>query len=306
MMQAAHRILMIRPVGFGFNTETAGSNAFQHDSAISPQTLLQQAQQEFDAMVAQLRLVGITVTVIEDTVAPIKPDAVFLNNWFSTHADGTIALYPMQALNRRQERRPDIVEYLQSAFAVQRILDFTQSESTEQYLEGTGSMVFDRVNQKAYACLSPRTNLFLFEKVCGALGYEPISFAATDASGVAIYHTNVLMSVGESWVILCTEAIPDPGERQKLQESFEHTGHTIISITREQMNRFAGNALLLQNDCGERFCVLSETALTCLTDQQINAIEASARILPVSIPTIESIGGGSARCMIAELFLPLQ
>jgi hypothetical protein len=211
----------------------------------------------------------------------------------------------MQAVNRRQERRPDIVEYLQSTFTVQRILDFTQSESTGQYLEGTGSMVFDRVNRKAYACLSPRTDLLLFETLCGALGYEPISFRATDAGGAAVYHTNVLMSIGETWVILCTEAIPDLGERQKLLQSFQSTGHEVISISLGQMNRFAGNALLLQNDRSERFCVLSETALTCLTKQQISRIEASARVLPVRIPTIERVGGGSARCMMAELFLPM-
>ena len=301
-MQTTDTVLMIEPAAFGFNAETAASNAFQHESALTPPLLLQQAQQEFDAMAAQLRSVGITVTVLEDTEAPSKPDAVFPNNWFSTHADGTMLLYPMQAANRRQERRPDIVEYLHRVCNIKRVLDFTAGESTEQYLEGTGSMVLDRVHQKAYACLSPRTDLFLFESACGALGYEPISFKATDAEGAAIYHTNVLMSIGETWVILCNEAIADLGERQKLVQSFQCTGHEVIPITFGQMNRFAGNALLLQNDRGDRFCVLSETAVTCLTEQQINRIEVSARILTVSIPTIERVGGGSARCMMAELF----
>ncbi|HNP54350.1 MAG TPA: arginine deiminase-related protein [Ferruginibacter sp.] len=306
MKQATGYILMIRPAGFGFNPETAASNAFQQKPATDAHGLLQQAQQEFDAMVQQLESAGISVWVVNDTTDPIKPDAVFPNNWFSTHADGTLVLYPMQAANRRLERRTDIVDQLRQTHRFIRILDYTDYEKRGIFLEGTGSMVFDRVNKIAYAARSPRTDRALFEAVCTALEYKPISFQAIDATGQPIYHTNVVMSVGAGWVLICLEAIPEESERIKLEETFAATKHQVIPISREQMNQFAGNALLLTNQLAKHIIVLSETAIHCLTEEQRRMLETKAHLLTVSIPTIESVGGGSVRCMMAELFLPNQ
>ncbi len=298
-MQATNNILMIRPVRFSFNEETSGSNAFQNAAARADDTQ-QKALDEFNNMVTLLEENGIDVMVVDDTTEPHKPDSIFPNNWISFHDDGLVGLYPMQAVNRRLERRADIVEMISDKFELKDIIDFTESEKENKFLEGTGSMVLDRENKICYACLSPRTHADMLTQFCNAFGYTLVSFTARDNGGLLIYHTNVVMCVGTKFIVICMEAIADENEKKRIRES---TNKTIIEITLEQLHHFAGNMLELVNKHGEHLLVMSEQAYSSLLPAQIATLNAFARILPVQLYTIESNGGGSARCMMAEIFL---
>jgi hypothetical protein len=299
--QSAPAVLMVRPARFGFNPQTAESNAFQHPLAESQDAALE----EFDAVAAALRGAGIEVWVADDTAVPVKPDAIFPNNWVSFHRDGSIALYPMLAPNRRAERREDVLQFVvrEGGFRVSRTVDFSHHETQGQYLEGTGSLVLDRVHRVAYACASPRTDVEVLGDFAQRLDYEVVSFDALDDRGKPIYHTNVLMAVGSTFAVLCEEALPMAAHRAAVQARLRATGHEIVAITRAQMRKFAGNVLELAAPGGP-LLVLSRTALDALTGAQVKRLEAHAALLPVALPHIEAIGGGGVRCMLAEIHLP--
>jgi hypothetical protein len=301
--QSTSHILMIRPVNFGFNEETAGSNAFQNRNAVKD-GVNEKAQQEFDRMVNTLCSNGVDVTVIDDTPEPHTPDSIFPNNWVSFHADGGIFLYPMQAENRRLERREDIIAKLEDNFAVKHIIDLSRFEVENKFLEGTGSMVLDRGNKIAYACLSPRTDQEVLDLFCEQAGYNTVSFDAVDEKGKAIYHTNVLMCVGSSFAVVCLDSIPNPHEKIVIKESFTSTHKEIIDISFAQMNQFAGNMLEVKNTEGENLIVMSSNAFNALDDEQKTTLEKYGKLIYSDINTIETNGGGSARCMMAEVHLP--
>ena len=302
-MQNTSHIMMIRPAKFGFNAETAVNNSFQQSN--SDQLVPEKALAEFDQFVTLLRSKGIDITVIQDSPTPYTPDSIFPNNWISFHSDGTIVLYPMFAMNRRKERKPAVLEQLSKKFLIQQTIDFTNQEERGLYLEGTGSMVLDRVHHIAYACLSERTHEHLLEQFCTELGYQSVVFSALDMQGAPIYHTNVMMCVADRYVVICLDSIATDLEREILIAQINKTGKTIITISLDQMNHFAGNMLQVKNQQEERFLIMSTQAYQCLNDAQIMALEAFNRILHSPIPTIETNGGGSARCMMAEIFLPL-
>ncbi|MDF3079415.1 MAG: amidinotransferase [Sphingobacteriaceae bacterium] len=293
---------MIRPVNFGFNEQTAGSNAFQVKA--EGEHIHRQALQEFNNMVAKLRSEGIDVTVIEDTPSPATPDSIFPNNWISFHGDGTVYLYPMQAENRRAERRREILRDLKNSFRIENIQDLSFFENDDKFLEGTGSMVLDRENKIAYACLSPRTNTEVLSKFCEMEGYSACCFHAADSKGIAIYHTNVMMCIGEEFAVICLESIEYQQERQQLINSLENSRKEIVEISFVQMAQFAGNMLNLKSTSGESLLVMSERAFKSLTEQQVQQLEKYTRLVYSPIETIENNGGGSARCMIAEIHLP--
>jgi len=303
MSQSTSHILMIRPVNFGFNEETAGSNAFQDRNAATD-GVNEKAQQEFDRMVNTLRGEGVDVTVIDDTPEPYTPDSIFPNNWVSFHDDGGVFLYPMQAENRRLERREDIINQLEDNFAVKHIIDLSRFEVEDKFLEGTGSMVLDRMNKIAYACLSPRTDRELLNLFCEQAGYTAVSFDAVDEKGQAIYHTNVLMCVGSKFAVICLDSIPNPHEKIVVKESLQSTQKEIIDISFAQMNRFAGNMLEVQNAEGETLIMMSKNAFNALEDEQKNTLEKYGKLVYSDINTVETNGGGSARCMMAEVHLP--
>lgn len=302
-MQSTSQVVLIKPAHFGFNTETEQSNAFQQQLKEKEVTIPEKAKLEFEAFAAALKAKGISVFVFEDTPNPIKPDAIFPNNWISFHHDGTVILYPMLAPNRRQERRTDILELLGETFQIERIIDLTEREKQHQFLEGTGSIVFDHTHRIAYACLSARTDKDLLLDLCAELNYGPIYFSAFDEQGLEIYHTNVMMCIGENFAVVCLESILNEQERTLVSKSLRQTGHQIIEINFEQMQHFAGNMLCLKNQQGQSILVLSATAHQALSDGQQQELRKYAQLLPLNIVTIETIGGGSARCMIAELFL---
>lgn len=303
MYQSSDTIVMVRPSNFGFNPETAANNAFQKYDETSPDTIKQKAIEEFDHAVALLKSKGVDVIVWQDSPDIIKTDAVFPNNWFSTHDDGTLLTYPMFSENRRQERDPELLDYLIRNFKVTR--DYTMAHYEEEglFLEGTGSLILDRVNQIVYACRSERTSVSLFDKWCVIMNYKGIFFEAKDENGMAIYHTNVLMALGTDLAVICLSAIQNPVEREKVLEALQQTGKTIIDISYHQMNHFAGNMIELRGYHNQKFMVMSETAYESLNSKQIEIISNFAEPLPIKIPTIEKYGGGSARCMIAEIFL---
>ncbi len=303
-VQSTSHILLVRPAASAYNPETAGSNAFQRSLGIDAGIALQKAQQEFDAFAAGLQREGVDVLIVEDTTSPIKPDAVFPNNWITCHQDGRVILYPMNAQSRRPERRRDIVDLLRSRFTVREVIDLSPYEHEGRFLEGTGSMVFDHSFRRAYACLSPRTDYELLLRVCERLKYEPIIFHASDSSGVAIYHTNVMMCIGEAFSIICLESITNGDERAAVTKSLQETGHAIVSITRDQMAHFAGNMLVVINNKGQSLLVCSQQAADALTPEQRVTLSGFAHLVPLAIPTIEALGGGSARCMMSEIFLP--
>ena len=305
-MQTVHSILLIRPQNLKYNIETAASNEFQNEAdALEENAVKKLALAEFDRFAEALRSKGVNVLVFEDTNAPVKPDAVFPNNWASFHADGTVILYPMCAENRRSERRIDIIETLGQEFRVEKIIDLSHFEKENRFLEGTGSMVFDHANNTAYACISPRTDAGLFAEVSQTLGYQPISFHATGANGNAIYHTNVMMCIGPGFAVICLQSIEDPKEKAQVIEALKESCLEIVHISFEQMNRFAGNMLAVSGDDGKTFLVLSKNALNSLTKEQVTTLKQYCELLPVAIPTIEKVGGGGARCMMAEIFLPV-
>ncbi len=299
-MQTTSNILLIRPANFGFNEETRASNVFQKELNEDAETVRQKASLEFETFASQLKSHGVDVFVFDDTPTPLKTDAVFPNNWVSFHADGTIVLYPMLSSNRRHERRADIIESLKDRFEITNIIDFSIYESENLFLEGTGSIVFDHSNKIAYAALSPRTDKELFLDLCEKLNYKPVIFTAHDRRGSEIYHTNVMLCIGEEFAVICLESITDEGERANIFSKLATTGHEIVDITFDQMNSFAGNMLLVRND----LLVMSQSAFDSLTKTQKRTLEKYCELLPLAIPIIETVGGGSARCMIAEIFLP--
>ncbi|RSK43301.1 citrulline utilization hydrolase CtlX [Hymenobacter perfusus] len=305
-MQATTSVFMVRPTRFTFNTETAHSNHFQGFMAGLDDSAIQaRAFEEFDAMVARLRGHGVQVLVFEDTAEPHTPDAVFPNNWGTFHPDGRALLYPMCAPNRRAERRPDILEVLGQQFSLREVVDLSSHEQQGRFLEGTGSIIFDHLHHVAYACLSARTEQTLFADVCTRLlGYRPVAFHAYDALRQEIYHTNVMMCVGTEFAVICLESITDTAERTAVVTSLTGTGHEIIAISLEQVARFAGNMLELRSAAGTTLLAMSQSAYDALTPAQRHVLGQYAELLPLAIPTIETIGGGSARCMLAEVFLP--
>ncbi|KAA3651604.1 MAG: amidinotransferase [Bacteroidetes bacterium] len=303
-MPFAKTILMIHPENFGFNVETAKSNAFQQQSKLNVDEIQAKAKLEFTNMAKVLMNHGVTVLSFQDTENPIKPDAIFPNNWVSFHDDGKVVLYPMEAKNRRLERRLDIIEALSEVYEVKEIIDLSYFESENKFLEGTGSMILDRVNKIAYACLSPRTHIEPFLEFCNKLGYKPAYFNAADENNKAIYHTNVMMSVGEFFAVVCLDAIQDANQREYLVRMLKKTHHTVIDISIKQMKSFAGNILQVK---GKDAClIMSTTAFDCLTTDQLDEISDYVEIIPIDIPTIEQIGGGGVRCMMAEVFLRLK
>ena len=296
-------ILMVRPAAFGFNPETAANNYFQSDTGLGNDTLQQKALQEFDNMVEKLRSNGVTVIVTEDTREPPKPSAIFPNNWFITSPKGMVAVFPMCAPNRRPEKRDDIVKQLSKDFIVKDVQDWSEYEVEGRFLEGTGSMIIDHDNKLIYAAVSERTNMTVLEKFAATNDYQAVVFLATDKEGRPIYHTNVMMALGENFCVLCEEAIEEEWELIAVRQLLESTGHTIIPITREQMQCFAGNMLELINDKKEHLLIMSQTAFDCLKKEQKRMLEAYAVLLPIAVPTIEQAEGGSVRCMMAEIFL---
>jgi hypothetical protein len=302
-LQTTSHVLMIRPVHFGYNTQTAVNNAFQSVEDLDAQD---KALNEFDSFVTLLRQHSIDVTVVDDTPAPHTPDSIFPNNWVSFHDDGRVVLYPMYAANRRLERKPHVLEALRARFRLTTPIDLSEYEQQNRFLEGTGSMVLDRTHKIAYACLSQRTDAAVLEDFCRQLGYTPHTFNATDAKGYPIYHTNVMMCIADTYAVICLDSIADDTERQQTIKHLESTNKEIITITLDQMNHFAGNMLQISNAGGERFLVMSSQAYHSLTQAQIAQIEQRNPIIHASLDTIERNGGGSARCMIAEVFLPVE
>ena len=302
-MPFATTILMIRPAAFGFNEETAANNYFQSNPAISKEKLQQKALAEFDNMVHTLRSHDIDVLVIEDNKEPPKPDAIFPNNWLSTSPEGIVSIFPMYAPNRRIEKRDEIVQQLAAAFVIKDMQDWSEYEAEGRFLEGTGSMVIDHNNKMIYACVSERTSLAVLEKYAATNNYQAIAFLATDKNGMPVYHTNVLMTLGEGFCVLCEEAIEEEWELIAVRQLLESTNHNIIAITREQMHSFAGNMLSVRNSKGEKYLVLSQTAFNSLRKEQKEMLKAYSTLLTIDVPTIEEVEGGSVRCMMAEVFL---
>lgn len=307
--QNTSNILMIRPVAFAMNALTAKDNHYQNQEAgITGNQAQEAALKEFDDFVDELRDAGVNVMVVQDTPEPPTPDSIFPNNWVSFHENGMVVLYPMAAENRRTERREDIIQNIVSqGFRIDETLDYSPSENDGFFLEGTGSLVLDRENLIAYACLSQRTNETLLNDWCEQLGYKVVSFHAMqelDGQLLPIYHTNVMMSVGQEIAILCADSIKDEEERKAVIEALENSGKEIVYISEAQKSSFAGNMLQLINNSGEKIMAMSTQAYESLTEGQIHTIEKTNRILHSSLNTIETLGGGSARCMMAEVFLP--
>lgn len=303
-MQHTSHLLMIRPVNFSFNAETAVNNSFQIPTG--DKNIQEKAQLEFESFIKKLKDNHIDVTVVEDTPEPYTPDSIFPNNWISFHEDGSICLYPMFAKNRRMERKPTVLSAIAEKFRIHQTHDFTTHEDKNIFLEGTGSMVLDRDNKIAYACLSPRTHATVLEAFCHKMNYQPVAFTSVDVSGEPIYHTNVMMCVADEYVIICLESIKDMKEKERVIKQIQDTNKKIITISFDQMNQFAGNMLQVRNTMGHRFLVMSSQAYHALKVDQIKEIEQFNPIIHSDIKTIETNGGGSARCMMAEVFLPLK
>lgn len=309
MQQTTNTILMVRPINFRMNEQTAVNNYYQKVlDTLLPATVNAKAQTEFDAYVAKLRTYGIRVVVVSDTDEFDTPDALFPNNWISFHQDGTVALYPMFAKNRRMERREDVLDQLEAeGFRIDSVVDYTAAEQSGFYLEGTGSLLLDRVNQKAYCALSPRADEDLFIEFCEDFEYTPVIFTAkqtVDGERKEIYHTNVMMCLAETFAVICLESIDDKKERKNIVKNLKEDGKQVIGITEAQVHNFAGNMLQVRGANDERFLVMSQAAYASLTPQQIAKIENHCKIISSSLDTIEACGGGSARCMMAEVFLP--
>ena len=303
-MQTTNHILMIRPVDFKFNTQTAGNNKFQE--ATLQDNVQQQALAEFDGFVAMLRSNGVDVTVIDDTLQPETPDSIFPNNWVSFHEDGSVYLYPMFSENRRLERRKDIIDTIGEKFQLNHVSDLSFFEQQVLFLEGTGSMVLDRQNKIAYACLSVRTDEEVLNNFCMLTGYTPVAFQAVDESRFPIYHTNVMMCIGDKFAVVCFDSIPNLAEKEKVKQSLSSTGKELVDITFDQMNHFAGNMLQVKGKDGQSLLVMSEQAYLSLNPEQLTTLNQYAKIVHAPLYTIEKNGGGSARCMLAEVHLPVK
>ncbi|THD69959.1 amidinotransferase [Robertkochia marina] len=306
--QATNTILMIRPVNFRMNEQTAVNNYFQESPEGLQATVNKRAQDEFDAFANKLQAVGVNVVVVEDTIDPDTPDSIFPNNWISFHDNGQIGLYPMFAENRRLERREDVLEKLESeGFHIESVMDYTGAEAEDVFLEGTGSVVLDRVNRKAYCALSPRADEDLFIEFCEDFEYTPVVFHAyqnVDQERLLIYHTNVMMCVADKFAVICLDTIDDKKERKNVLNHLKEDGKEIIEITEAQMQQFAGNMLQVTGAEDKKYLVMSEAAFRSLNKDQVKRIEKYSEILYSSLETIETAGGGSARCMMAEVFLP--
>jgi hypothetical protein len=304
--QSTNAVLMIRPWRFYPNPETAEDNAFQR-AAVSADAdeLSAAARAEFDRAVATLRSAGVTVHVVDDTPEPDKPDAVFPNNWLSTHHDGRVVLYPMFSELRRRERRQDLIEELRRSYRVTDVIDYSAYENQGQCLEGTGSLVLDHVHKFAYVSLSQRSHPEPLKRFCTDFGYEPVTFTATDENGRPVYHTNVVMCVGSEFALVALEMIADARERERVRARLSKTGKEIVGLTREQIANFAGNAIELHDATGNRLLVISSRAVPAFTREQRETVERYARFVPLELPTIE-LAGGSARCMLAAIHLPEQ
>lgn len=308
MQQTTNSILMIRPINFRMNEQTAVNNYYQEVLDLKNAEINKKAQFEFDTYVDKLKSIGIEVIVISDTDQFDTPDSLFPNNWISFHEDGTVVLYPMFAENRRNERREDILDILEEkGFLIDNIVDYTSAEEEEIFLEGTGSLLLDRVNKKAYCALSPRADEDLFIEFCEDFEYSPVIFTAyqtVDGKRKPIYHTNVMMCLAETFAVICLDTIDDKQERKNVVKHLKEDRKQIIEITEKQVIHFAGNMLQVKGTTNERFLVMSQSALDCLTPTQIQQITKHCKIISSSLETIETCGGGSARCMMAEIFLP--
>lgn len=302
----ARKVLMIEPVNFGFNAETAVNNHFQQAVNIPSNELQKAALAEFRAMVETLRQHGIEVISVKDNETPHTPDSIFPNNWISFHEDGQAVIYPMFALNRREERRTDIQQILENyGHKITDIVDFSFGENENRFLEGTGSMILDRGNKIAYAAISERTDMSLFLQFCKTFGFRPVSFKALQTVGnarKAIYHTNVMLCVADTYAVICTESIDDENEREMVKKTLLESGKTLVEITDVQMHHFAGNMLQLAIATGKKFLVMSKSAYNTLTSKQIEVLKSFNELIICAIPTIEQTGGGSVRCMMAEIF----
>ena len=302
---------MIRPVAFRMNEQTAVNNYYQKVlDGLSPETVNAKAQEEFDTFVNKLRMVGVDVTVVDDTITPDTPDSIFPNNWISFHENGDVALYPMFAENRRHERREDVLDLLEDkGFVINEIMDYTSAEEDGYFLEGTGSILLNRENDKAYCALSPRADEELFIEFCEDFEYTPVIFEAfqtVNGERKLIYHTNVMMCLGETFAVICADCIDDKKERKMVLDSLRGDEKEVILITEDQVNNFAGNMLEVKGTDDRRYLVMSKSAHQSLTKKQIAQIEEHVTILSSSLDTIEACGGGSARCMMAEIFLPRE
>ena len=294
-------ILMVRPYQFYFNQQTAANNFFQ--SNVNIENANELAIAEFDAMVEKLRAHQIKVNVVQDTKDPSTPDSIFPNNWVSTHEGGTLCLYPMFAQNRRAERKLSVIDFLESNYQIQNTLDLTDFEKEGIFLEGTGSMVLDHQNKLAYGCLSERLDKNAFYEWCDKMQFKAIAFKAVDDKAQPIYHTNVMMCMGDQFVVICLESIPNEQEKQLVLESFKKSNKEVIEISQDQLNHFAGNMLQVFDTNEKPHLIMSEQAYNSLKTEQVKSLEKYNPILPISIPTIEALGGGSTRCMMAEIYL---
>lgn len=290
---------MIRPVNFGFNPETAVNNSFQENTGADVQ---QKALEEFNGLVSLLEKNHVHLTVMDDTTEPFTPDSIFPNNWISFHEDGSVFIYPMFAVNRRFEKKPHILEKLKEEISISKVIDLSRFEKENRFLEGTGSMVLDRVNRIAYACLSPRTDAGLLNEWCRLAGYTPLSFISRDITGKEIYHSNVMMCVADRYAVVCLDAILDKKEQLRLCDSLNASGKEIIEISLQQLHCFAGNMLQITNKEGELLLVMSTQAYRSLNHKQVNNLQRFNRIIHSPLDTIETSGGGSARCILAEIF----
>lgn len=306
--QITNTLLMVRPVDYRLNEETAVNNFFQKEMGLSPEEVTQKAQEEFDGFVNKLKKVGVKVIVVDDIKENNTPDSIFPNNWVSFHQNGDVVLYPMFAENRRRERREDILQRIENeGFKIENIVDYTAAERDDKFLEGTGVLILDRQNRKAYCALSPRADEDVMIEFCEDFEYTPIIFKAfQDADGERkqIYHTNVMMGLGEELAIICLDSIDDKSERKLVADSLKADGKTIVDITEGQMHQFAGNMLEVSGAFDKTYWIMSEAARKSLTKSQVDQIEKHSEILSSDLTVIETLGGGSARCMLAEVFLP--
>lgn len=305
MRQRTSHIMMVRPAFFGYNEQTAESNAFQNSvDHLEDANVQGIAMHEFDAYVTELRMRGVTVSVINDSLEPKKPDAIFPNNWVTFHEDGTVVLYPMCTPNRRWERRRSIIDMMGTGYVIKEEIDLSHYEADDKFLEGTGSMILDRENRICYACNAIRTDQEILKEFCEKMNFEMILFDAVDPEGTPIYHTNVMMGLATDYVVICMESIQSKEQKQLLLDTFKRTNKELVDITHEQVTQFCGNVIELENDKGESLLVMSEQAERGFTTANKAIITKYSQILSSPLFTIETVGGGGARCMVAEVFLP--
>jgi hypothetical protein len=303
-MATTNHLLMIRPVNFGYNPETAVNNAFQLQTTDA--NTQDKAVKEFDDFVSLLRSNGVDVTIVQDSKNPHTPDSIFPNNWVSFHEDGSLLLYPMYAVNRRAEGKNTVLDAIDDKFVVRQKIDLSGYENENIFLEGTGSMVLDRDFKLAYACLSPRTNDKILRDFCTRMDYQPVLFTANDSNGKAIYHTNVMMCVADQYIVICLDSISNTTERELVKATISKTGKQIVTISLDQMNHFAGNMLQVESKSAEKLLIMSSQAYHSLSTSQVETLQQFNRILHSPLETIETNGGGSARCMMAEVFLAIK